>query len=186
MTDSKQRQIIEAVWQVIATQGLAQVSMRSVAAAAGVSVGRVQHHFGTKAELVRASVTEMLSAAEQGHPEASGQPGKPETLWSLLTHSLTPAHASRAGVSVFYAYVAASVTDPWIAEQLADAKRGQIRLVAACLPDLETNTATRERTAEQLVALADGCTQAVYLGHLSPELAAAHIRQAIDGLPGRD
>lgn len=37
-----------------AAQGTSGVSLRSVAAAAGVSVGRVQHHFGTKARLIKA------------------------------------------------------------------------------------------------------------------------------------
>ncbi|MEV8376109.1 TetR family transcriptional regulator [Kribbella sp. NPDC056861] len=43
-----------AALRQFATGGFAGTSLRSVAAAAGVSVGLVQHHFGTKAKLIEA------------------------------------------------------------------------------------------------------------------------------------
>lgn len=179
MTGDKQRQILEGVWAVIAHDGIAVVSMRSVAAAAGVSVGRVQHHFGTKTELVRASVTAMLDAAAQANPDALAATSHPDTLRSLLVHPITPAGQSRAGMSVFYAYVAASVTDPWIGEQLAHAKRQQVQQVARCLTDQLPHIASPHDMAARLVALADGCTQAIYLGHSTPGAAIDTVNQAL-------
>ena len=53
-------QIRAAALQLFAAQGPAATSLRAVAAAAGVSVGLVQHHFGTKAGLVNAVDSEVL------------------------------------------------------------------------------------------------------------------------------
>ena len=56
--DSEERSSVErirnAALKSSATYGTSTTSLRAVAAAAGVSVGLVQHHFGTKAGLVKA------------------------------------------------------------------------------------------------------------------------------------
>lgn len=46
--------IRDAALRKFAAQGTERTSLRAVAAAAGVSLGRVQHHFGTKARLIEA------------------------------------------------------------------------------------------------------------------------------------
>ena len=46
--------IRDAALKSFATQGSAGTSLRAVAAAAGVSLGLVQHHFATKAGLIKA------------------------------------------------------------------------------------------------------------------------------------
>lgn len=45
-------QLAEAVFEVAASRGLDAVSVREVAAAAGVSIGAVQHHFATKEQML--------------------------------------------------------------------------------------------------------------------------------------
>ena len=51
---SSVERIRNAALKSFATDGTSTTSLRTVAAAAGVSVGLVQHHFGTKAGLVKA------------------------------------------------------------------------------------------------------------------------------------
>lgn len=46
------RRIAEAVWRVVARDGMAGVSVRAVAAEAGVTGGTVQHHFPARAQMV--------------------------------------------------------------------------------------------------------------------------------------
>lgn len=175
----KRRQIIEGVWAVIAESGLSAVSMRTVAAAARVSVGRVQHYFGSRTELVRMSVVEMLHVAEIEHLPASESLSGPENLWTLIAHSLEPAKNSRVGVGVYFAYVAASAGDPWIANQLAHAKEGQISAVAELLERDFLNMPDPVAVATRLVALADGYAQAVYLGYVDQGEAMRGLREAI-------
>src|SRR5690625_1234673 len=74
-------EILRAVWVVIAERGMDQVSMRTVAATAGVSVGRIQYRFRSKAELLHASLKAMLRAAVDEHIVATAQAGSFETLW---------------------------------------------------------------------------------------------------------
>ncbi|MGH8881336.1 MAG: TetR/AcrR family transcriptional regulator, partial [Stackebrandtia sp.] len=100
--DARRRAIIHAVWQVIAENGMGALSMRNVAAAAGVSVGRIQYWFPSKDELLTASVEAMLSNAAQLHDAATEGADDREVLWHLIWQPVTRAEAARAGVSVFY------------------------------------------------------------------------------------
>lgn len=174
----KRAEIVRGVWAVIAQQGLAAVSVRSVATAAGVSPGRVQHYFTTKTELVRASVEAMLDGAVDANPQALADPADPRTLWSLLTHAIEPAASSRAGASIYFNFVAASVSDPWIGSQLAQARGGVVDEVEACLQAQGVEAEVRGAALE-LTLLAEGATQAVFLGWCCPEQALDSIRWAI-------
>ena len=181
----KRIEIVEGVWSVIAQQGIAAVSVRSVAAAAGVSPGRVQHYFATKTELVRASVEAMLDAAAEANPEALGDPADPATLRALLTHAIEPAASSRAGTSVYFNFVAASVADPWIGHALAQARAGVVDEVERCLR-AQVAEADASALALELTLLAEGATQSVFLGWCRSEQALDLIRRSIGratGLP---
>ena len=52
--DHQQRRelLAQAVWGLIADEGLSAVSLRSVAGRAGVSMGMVQHYFSTKDDML--------------------------------------------------------------------------------------------------------------------------------------
>src|SRR4051794_11420101 len=58
--------IRNAALRMVAVQGVSGTSLRAVAAAAGVSLGLVQHHFATKAGLIKAVddyVLELVTTA---------------------------------------------------------------------------------------------------------------------------
>jgi AcrR family transcriptional regulator len=74
------RELMDGALAVIATQGLAGLSLRSVAAAAGVSHAAPYHHFADKAALVRALgfrglrlLDERMAAAQQTAGEDPGE-----------------------------------------------------------------------------------------------------------------
>jgi TetR/AcrR family transcriptional regulator, transcriptional repressor of bet genes len=50
--ERQRRHIAEAVWRLAGRAGLEAVSLREVAAEAGVSMGRVQHYFATKDDML--------------------------------------------------------------------------------------------------------------------------------------
>lgn len=179
MADDRRTQILDGVWQVIVEDGLTAMSVRSVAAAAGVSAGRVQHYFPTKTALVRASVERMLAGAQETNPQTVGDPADPATLSALLLHALTPAAESRAVTSVYFSYVAAGVADPWIAGILADAMQGRLDEVCRCLRAQRPDLRDPQRRAQELVLLADGAVLAVFLGQLSRRDAHDIITTAI-------
>lgn len=59
-SDVRRRQIVEVAIELMAARGLAEVSMRDVAAEAGVPLSSVSYHFGSRDELLR-SVMETMT-----------------------------------------------------------------------------------------------------------------------------
>jgi AcrR family transcriptional regulator len=78
---STTERIRNAALRNIATHGAAATSLRTVAAAAGVSLGLVQHHFATKAGLVKAVddyvLSQLLTPISQpiSEPDSIGEMG---------------------------------------------------------------------------------------------------------------
>lgn len=162
--DIRRSEIIQAVWQVIATAGLPAVSMRAVASAAGVSVGRIQHYFPSKDALVHAACAAMVEGAEQWFAETAPTDVR-DNLRALLVHSL--AGAGQPGARVWYAFLAASPADPAIAATINEAKAGAEREVGGLLDHLGADPAR----ARPLLALADGLAERVLAGSLDSESA---------------
>ncbi|MGW0182426.1 TetR/AcrR family transcriptional regulator [Nocardia sp. NPDC003345] len=183
LENGKRAAILTAVWSVIADKGVGAVSFRNVAAAAGVSVGLVQHYFGSKEKLVRLSAAAMIegSARRFTDPPVDAR----AELHRLIAHAVPATPGSRRGVVVWHAFIAASIADPELAAMLRDAKRGQeenaARLLAGFAPGVDAATVAR-----RLVALSDGLTARVVTGDLEPAQAVDAIDRAIEDLdPGR-
>jgi len=71
---SSAEHIRDAALSKFAAQGTETTSLRAIAAAAGVSLGRVQHHFGTKARLIQAVDDYVLTVLRQQLPESIPPP----------------------------------------------------------------------------------------------------------------
>lgn len=72
--------IIQAALEVCASRGCADATFQAIAHTAGVSVGAIQHHFGSKEHLIEAVDTHVLqtigtvmSQPEPGQPAEVGQ-----------------------------------------------------------------------------------------------------------------
>ena len=59
------RMLLDATIEMLMDSGLNACSLAAVAKRAGMTTGAVQHHFKTKAELMRAVIAERLFAADQ-------------------------------------------------------------------------------------------------------------------------
>src|SRR5699024_6177811 len=77
MSTSARDGIIEAVIAIVADAGFEGLSVRAVAARAGVSLGAVQHHFPTKAEMLTAAMSSIAAGTQQqyGQLEHIDDPG---------------------------------------------------------------------------------------------------------------
>lgn len=130
---------------ILAEQGIAALSVRSVASAAGVSPAQVQYYFRTKSELVRAGFDH---AGQQF--EADLERAAPTTLLELVEQWLPLDARRERRARVWLAYAAASVADSDLAAESAklDEELRQ-RFVALGL---------NEQRAAQLFALVDGVT----------------------------
>jgi AcrR family transcriptional regulator len=117
--DQRRRQIAEAVWRIAAARGLESVSMREVAAEAGVSLRLVQYYFETKHNLL---VLALRYLHEQGEQRAQARIAElpDESARGLLRSILTellPLDEERAqSLRVHIAYFSRTHSDPELAK----------------------------------------------------------------------
>ena len=82
--DQRRAEIIGALWEVISERGTEGASLMTVARAAGVSVGRIQHYFASKQDLVQAGCQAIVDMAEAGYRDRTRESDPWRTLADLL------------------------------------------------------------------------------------------------------
>lgn len=187
--DVRRRRIAEAVWATVADHGIPGTTMRRVAAAGGVSVGRLQHYFASREELLAFSCRAMVDRAAAGG--AAGEPfgGEPQDAAAalhevrrLLVHALDQSPAFRQGARAWSAYVAHAVVDPVIAAVVVEAQRGFEREVTRLL----TAAGRDPADARALVALSEGLSQRTLTRALDARSAVAEVERALARLQPHD
>jgi AcrR family transcriptional regulator len=164
--EGRRREIAEAVCRLADERGLEGVTVRDVAAVAAVSVGAVQRCFRTKEQMlvfaldhIGARITDRIRA------HAGGQAlSRAAVAISLLDGE------HRAEARVWLAFVAQAAVSPALAELLRG-NYAQLQAMFARLiggPDADAE-------ARRLLALADGLTTHVLVGHLTPGEALATL-----------
>ena len=184
IVDHEQRhtEIVHALWQVIAAHGIEGVSLRVVAQAAGVSIGRIQHYFGSRETLVLAGLTRLVEQAVAGYEQTSESPPR-DRLLHVLVQQVPRSESGRIGVAVWYAYLATAITDPRIRTVLAEALRvGEAECAAHVRAIRGVGDAESVGTARRLLALSDGLTLRVLVGGLDADHAIAALQAEVDGL----
>ncbi|MGW0738224.1 TetR/AcrR family transcriptional regulator [Streptomyces sp. NPDC002851] len=113
--------IIDALVRVAAAEGLHAVTLRAVAAEAGMSLNLVQYYFDTKAGLMHAALERL---EEQSHARWSARlAGLPQPVTALafvetfLAEALPTDEAGRAFHLVWTSYAVMAMTDPELAAQ---------------------------------------------------------------------
>lgn len=127
---SRVEQIRDAALKLIAVRGAEATSLRMIAAAAGVSVGLVQHYFGTKANLIHAvddHVTTVL-AASLAAPLASAPSTDPVADIADRVTSLLVDHAQLIDY-LCRALVDATPTGTRVFDTLVEVARGHWNLL---------------------------------------------------------
>lgn len=176
---AKQGQIVIGVWRVILERGIAGVSFRTVAEAAGVSVGLVQHYYGSKEELIRASAAAMIGGSEARYREWDASATPAEVVRHLVVHAIPTSDREVDGVVVWHAYLAACVADEGLASLLRDAKSGQEQELARHLAAW-VDPGEAPPIARSLIALADGLGMRVITGDLTGAEAVDTAAAAIE------
>ena len=180
IVDHEQRrtEIIYALWQVIYEQGIHAASYQAVARAAGISVGRIQHYFASKQDLVRAGCQAIVDTAESVHFERTEALEPLDALTELLIQPLPRTEALRLGISVWYAYLARATADPQIREIFTKASRGTLDYAAHLLKQ----AGAPAQEAGRLIALSNGLAQAAMVGAVTVDEAARVLHQEVDSL----
>lgn len=92
-------ELLEAVGEYVLDNGLASLSLRRVAEAVGVSHVTLQHHFGTKEQLVGEIVEHLLERTlipQSVYPNGLPDPDRDlATRWRVVWAQLTSVHGQR-------------------------------------------------------------------------------------------
>lgn len=178
--DERRRTIAEALVRVAAHQGLESVSVRHVAAEAGVSAGRVQHYFRTKDEMMAFAmevVSEGIEARLAGAVDRLGEAPSPVALCRALLVELLPFdEPRRVEGQVALAFLAHQAVRPDVGGRAGEGPR-MLRGHLADLVRAEWGVAGPDGAADAvavaLLALVDGLGLQVLGGHHAPDVALA-------------
>ncbi|HEX3510093.1 MAG TPA: TetR/AcrR family transcriptional regulator [Solirubrobacteraceae bacterium] len=127
--------LLEAAAECLVEVGYARTTTRRVARRASVTPGALQHHFDSKADLLRATLSHIRARwgaeIQSYRPDATTLRGRHEQLldrmWSLYRGPLFKALLELA---------VGARTDPELAAHLAGAHEEMVRLNAAGIPTL--------------------------------------------------
>ncbi|MET7280115.1 TetR/AcrR family transcriptional regulator [Kribbella sp. NPDC005582] len=179
--EQRRREIVHALWQVIAMHGLEGVSLREVAQAAEVSIGRIQHYFDSREALVLAGLERLIAQAGAAYDATAGAAPR-DRLLHVLVQQVPRSELGRIGVTVWYAYLATAVTDHRIRQVLAEAlRRGEAECAAHVAALRGVDDARAGAAARRLLALSDGLTLRVLVEELDPDDAIDILRAEVDG-----
>jgi AcrR family transcriptional regulator len=112
--DQRRREIVGALFRVAARDGLAAVSIRNVAAEAGVRASQVQYYFGTKTALFEGALRvlgERIVGRGMALQQAAGPDASPEALIrAALAGSQPTDDEGRQSLVLFFLFYVAAVT----------------------------------------------------------------------------
>ena len=176
--EHRRRQIIEALRRITVRGGLGSATFREVAAEAEVSVGMVQHHFGTKEELLLATLHDLIARVSNrifSRIAELGEAASPRAIVEAAVDEFLPIDEERhESALLFIAFHTASLTD----SSLASAEGMDFPRV------LSSSLADELRRADRAGSLAPGIdperealgvmTMIIGLGHMVPAGTYSH------------
>ncbi|MEV4222220.1 TetR/AcrR family transcriptional regulator [Nonomuraea sp. NPDC049725] len=177
--DARRRHIAEAVHRVIHDKGMESVSLREVAAEAGVSMGTVQYYVTTKDQMLLLALERLASWIGERVAAVAARQSTPLDVLRATVLELLPLDEERSYLNrIGLAFQASSM----VSENQAAAMRagyasllsylaGQIRAAQAAGQLAAHLDAGKE--ASILYAFAQGIVNATLVGHYTPEDVAA-------------
>ncbi|MGW6981947.1 TetR/AcrR family transcriptional regulator [Streptomyces sp. NPDC054932] len=177
--ESRRRLIAEAVCHLADERGLEGVTLRDVAARAQVSMGAVQRCFRTKEEMLVFAlgyIGERIGERVQARLVRSPAQSAGTALGHAVTEISLLREEHRAEARVWLAFVAQAAVSEVLASTLkvnyAALQEAFTRLIAEAREGSDCAVPVDpQREARTLLALADGLTTHVLIGHLAPEEA---------------
>ncbi|TCK27812.1 TetR family transcriptional regulator [Pseudonocardia endophytica] len=170
MDAGERRELVaDALFRVVARDGLHGASLRSVAAEADLNLGSVRHYFAGQSDLMRfamRTLVDRVAARMAARVEAIGDPGslpadeRVDAAVDLFAE-LLPLDARRHDeVVVFLEFSAAARRDPGLADLERESTTGTDALVRRALTASLGAGRDLDTEADRLAALLDGLSLA--------------------------
>jgi AcrR family transcriptional regulator len=194
--EERRRQITDALLRIASTRGLQAVTMREVAAEAGVSLRLVQYYATDKHTLLLGGLAELAARLDRRVQARAAARGGPLTgrgvLEVVLGAVLPDDEQGRLDSLAWSAFHAAGLTDPSLREQPVARSGLQypnaledwlVARMTRAQDDGEFPAQLDPRTeVAALLALANGLTAGVLAGQRSAEDAGAILHAQLDRL----
>ena len=184
----RRQEVVEAVFRIIATDGLERASLREVADEAGLAVGSVRHYFASSDELLAHSfgvVVDRITARLDGARDdllqlAPGTAGHREGVLTLLGQFLPLDEERAVDACVWMAFKNAARIRPFLAAEADRSHRAVAAVVGWLIMELRTPAEAADEDghqflvteAERLLAMLDGLTMHALL---QPEWMTAEM-----------
>ncbi|MFF2053327.1 TetR/AcrR family transcriptional regulator [Leifsonia sp. NPDC058194] len=189
--DARRAELAEAVWRVIVERGIGAVSVRTVAAEAGVAVGSLRHLFPTRTELLEFSAGLMVDRATRRIAALPGGGEATEHALDVLRQLLPLSPDSRAELEVTIALIAETPALPGLSRIRDEADRALTGVCRQLVDDLAGDTSSasraqpeRQQDALRLHALVDGLAMHLLVRGGDPGWALDVLRAEIGRLAG--
>jgi AcrR family transcriptional regulator len=157
----RREEIAEAVWRIVVRDGVSAVSIRDVAAEAGLAVGSVRHVFATKAELLEYSMALVHQRVRDRVQSHFGIKDPRKLAEAVLTEMIPLDDRRRTEMAVNMAVVTESPSHPTLRRVALHAQRSIAEACAGVLTMLQQHHLVRVDAdlayeTERLHALVDG------------------------------
>ena len=182
--EQRRKELAGAVWRVIVRDGVAEVSIRSVAAESGWSSGALRHYFATRAELLAFACEQVIEQVTNRLSTMQPAGSVRDAVGDILLQTM-PVDADRhTEASIAFAFLALGLGDPELARvqrlHFTSMYELCLRLVRQLVPT--PRGASHETLARRLHALVDGLTVHVLAGHLSVADMVNQLNACLDEL----
>ncbi len=192
--DERRRQLTEALLRIAGTRGLRAVSMREIAAEAGVSLRVVQYYFTDKQALLDSGLTELAARLDRRVKQraAAAVAGALSTrgVFEAVLGAILPSdEQSRQDSLAWTAYYTAALTDPALGAAALTGPNALEDFLTTRRPtgqqagDIDADRNPRIEVAA-LLALANGLTSSILSRQRAHEAAAAILDYHLDRLFG--
>ncbi|MBF6331271.1 TetR/AcrR family transcriptional regulator [Nocardia transvalensis] len=178
--------------RAILERGLAKVTARDIASAAGVSLAAIGYHFGSKDRLISEAITEATGTLIGDAIEAAiRDAGQGRSLWESIVPTwngmLDVAQQQREQLVLSYENGAIIMRSPELQVYLSDASEGAYADLAAVLREQHPDLSGKEARAlaKFFFFLFQGLTMMWLLAPSSDLLTSEDIELAVKALRGK-
>jgi len=184
----RRRHIAEAVWRLASRGGLEDVTLRQVAAEAGLSPRLLQYYFGTRNDLLLGALDILNSDAEKQareRIEALGpSPGMAAIVRTVLLELLPLDEERRARYLVHVAYFIRFLDDPGLRSAAPTAAPSLEELISGLITQAQRTgeadaTVDAAAEADLLVAASQGLQAQLLLDERTPQRAKEIVDQQL-------
>jgi AcrR family transcriptional regulator len=179
--DERRRALAEGVWRVIARDGVAAASVRTVAAEVGLSTGSLRHSFPAHADLLVYAMHLVVERIESRVARAATTTGR-RAVEQRLQQLLPLDDERRIENEVWLAFTAAALVSPGLREVWDEVHRAQRRACTLAVTQLGAGDVDIE--ASRLHAVLDGLAVHAALSRddARPDHLTATLRRHLDSV----